>query len=214
MEHSLKNEKLDPRRWVEKYGDVFFQYALRRLNDTQAAEDVVQDTFLAAIKSSIHFRGEAQESTWLSSILRRKTVDVIRTREHRRKARMSSVGTDLNDFAADQCQHVVGASFSMAPSQAMSDQEFRDLVQDCLGGLPQNQADVFVMRELEQRKPEEICEILEISRKNLWVRLYRARVALANCISDRLDFSESQRNGHRGAAANQKPSVEATKDPC
>ena len=51
MDQSPESNKLDPRNWVQKYGDIFYSYAIRRLNDSQAAEDVVQETFLAAIKS-------------------------------------------------------------------------------------------------------------------------------------------------------------------
>ena len=185
MNQPSSNNQLDPRRWVQKYGDNFYQYAVRRLNDSQAAEDVVQDTFLAAIKSSVNFRGDSLESTWLSSILRKKTVDVIRKRERRRKVHPISDGSEVNDFSEDQCLEVIGASFSMSPSKAMTDAEFMELVQNSLMGLPKNQADVFVLRELEHLEPETICELLEISRKNLWVRLHRARVALANCISGR-----------------------------
>ncbi len=190
MKHALKNNKLDPRSWVQKYGDIFYQYAVRRLNDAQAAEDVVQDTFLAAIKSSANFRGDSLESTWLSSILRKKTVDVIRKRERRRKAQAISGGFDVDGFSEEQCLDVIGASFSMSPSKSMADAEFMNLVQTCLAGLPKNQADVFVLRELEQLEPEAICELLDISRKNLWVRLYRARVALAKGITEKLAGDE------------------------
>ncbi len=181
-----ENNKLDPHSWVQKFGDVFYQYAIRRLNDAQAAEDVVQETFLAAIKSSVNFRGDSLESTWLSSILRKKTIDVIRKRERRRKVQPISDGAEVNDFSEDQVVEVIGASFSMSPSKAMSDAEFMNLVHDSLAELPKNQADVFVLRELEQLEPEAICELLDISRKNLWVRLYRARVGLAKHISEKL----------------------------
>ena len=184
MRKSSENNKLNPRLWVQRYGDIFYKYALRRLNDTQAAEDVVQETFLAAIKSSISFRGDSLESTWLSSILRKKTVDVIRKRERRRRTQPISEGAEVNDYSEDQCLEVIGASFSLAPSKAMTNAEFMSLVHDSLATLPKNQADVFVLRELDQLEPEAICEMLEISRKNLWVRLYRARVALARRISD------------------------------
>ena len=78
----------------------------------------------------------------------------------------------------------------MSPSKSMADAEFMNLVQTCLAGLPKNQADVFVLRELEQLEPEAICELLDISRKNLWVRLYRARVALAKGITENLAGDE------------------------
>ena len=106
------NKQLDPRFWVEKYGDIFYQYAIRRLNNAQAAEDVVQETFLAAMKSSVNFRGDSLESTWLSSILRKKTIDVIRKRERQRKVQPVVDGAELNDFSEDQCLQVIGASFS------------------------------------------------------------------------------------------------------
>lgn len=186
MSDPPENSKLDPRLWVQRYGDLFYQYALRRLHDRQAAEDVVQETFLAAIKSSVNFRGDSLESTWLSSIMRKKTIDVIRKRERARNNRSVADGTEVNDVSEDQCLNVIGASFSIAPSKALSDAELREEVQNCLTGIPKNQADVFVLREVEQLEPEAICEILEISRKNLWVRLYRARVALARCISEKL----------------------------
>ena len=190
MSESSESTKLNPRLWVQKYGDIFYQYALGRLNDSQTAEDVVQETFLAAIKSSINFRGDSLESTWLSSILRKKTIDVIRKRERRRRTQPISDGAEVNNYSEDQCLEVIGASFSMSPSKAMADAEFMNLVQTCLAGLPKNQADVFVLRELEQLEPEVICELLEISRKNLWVRLYRARVALAKCITEKLADNE------------------------
>jgi len=186
MSDSSENRKLTPRLWVQRYGDLFYQYALRRLNDRQAAEDVVQETFLAAIKSSVNFRGDSLESTWLSSIMRKKTIDVIRKRERARSNRSGADDPELNDVSQDQCLNVIGASFSIAPSKALSDAELREEVQNCLRGIPKNQADVFVLREVEQLEPEAICEMLNISRKNLWVRLYRARVALAKCISEKL----------------------------
>ena len=186
MNDSPENRNLEPRLWVQKYGDLFYQYALRRLNDRQAAEDVVQETFLAAIKASVNYRGDALESTWLSSIMRKKTIDVIRKRERARKNRSVSDVAEVNNVTEDQCLDVIGASFAMAPSKAMADAEFMKLVRDTLKRLPKNQADVFVLRELEQLEPEVICELLNISRKNLWVRLYRARVALARYISEKL----------------------------
>jgi len=181
------DNKLDPRQWVTRYSDIFYQYAIRRLNDAQAAEDVVQETFLAAIKSSVNFRGDSLESTWLSSILRKKTVDVIRKRERQRRAKPVSDGAEVNNFSEDQCIEVFGASFSLPPSKAMTDAEFMALVHASLADLPKNQADVFVLRELEHLTPEAICKLLGISRKNLWVRLYRARVGLAKRISKELE---------------------------
>jgi RNA polymerase sigma-70 factor (ECF subfamily) len=55
----------------------------------------------------------------------------------------------------------------------------------CLGSLPQRQADVFVLREMDDQSTEEICQELEISPSNLWVVVYRARLQLSNCMKSR-----------------------------
>ena len=107
MNDSPENRNLEPRLWVQKYGDLFYQYALRRLNDRQAAEDVVQETFLAAIKASVNYRGDALESTWLSSIMRKKTIDVIRKRERARNNRSVSDVAEVNNVTEDQCLDVI-----------------------------------------------------------------------------------------------------------
>ena len=181
-----QNNKLDPRLWAQQYGDIFYGYAMRRLNDSQAAEDVVQETFLAAIRCSNSFRGDSLESTWLSSILRNKTVDVIRKRERRRNANLGLDATEVDDFSENECRDVIGASFSASPLKAMIDTELIGLVHDAIAHLPKNQADVFVLHEFEKLEPEEICKILEISRGNLWVRLRRARVGLGKRVTKML----------------------------
>ena len=61
------NEKMmDSERWLEEHGDALFRYALMRLPDREAAEDVVQETFLAALKARESYSGQASERTWLT----------------------------------------------------------------------------------------------------------------------------------------------------
>ena len=49
----------DPDRWVEKHGDYLFKFALVRLRDSAMAEDMVQETFLAALKGGDKFAGRS-----------------------------------------------------------------------------------------------------------------------------------------------------------
>ncbi len=186
-----QQNELQPWLWVQKYHDCFHGYAASRLNDSQAAEDVVQETFLAGIKFADSFRGNSLESTWLSSILRNKTVDVIRKRGRQKSSQPASDEGEVNSFSEDQCRHVIGASFAVSPSKAMADTEVLDLVRDAVAHLPKKQADVFRLYELDPLEPEEVCDRLDISRGNLWVRLRRARVGLANHVSDKLAHAET-----------------------
>jgi RNA polymerase sigma-70 factor, ECF subfamily len=68
----------NPEHWVDDYGDYLYRYALTRLRDPSRAEDVVQETFLAAWKNRESFRKDASLRTWLTGILKHKIIDQMR----------------------------------------------------------------------------------------------------------------------------------------
>ncbi len=82
---SAKTQQLeDPAVWVDRYGDYLYRFALSRINDTVLAEDLVQETFLAALKSRASFKRQSAAKTWLTAILKHKIVDCIRKRQRER----------------------------------------------------------------------------------------------------------------------------------
>src|SRR5437868_551969 len=85
----------DPERWVEDYGDYLFRYALSRLRNSAKAEDLVQETFLAALKGAKAFQGRSAEKSWLVGILKNKICD------HYRKLSRETTFTDL-EFYSDE----------------------------------------------------------------------------------------------------------------
>ena len=70
--------QINPNKWIDLYSDYLFNYTISRVSDREIAQDLVQDTFLAALKSMKNFKGEASERTWLISILKRKIIDHYR----------------------------------------------------------------------------------------------------------------------------------------
>src|SRR4051794_6980988 len=92
----------NPERWVDEHGDTLFRYALMRLRDPIKAEDLVQETFLAALKSN--FAGKSSEQSWLIGILKNKVID------HFRKAGRETSFTDLEFYKDEQsdCFHQTG----------------------------------------------------------------------------------------------------------
>ena len=63
--------------WLSDHGDYLYRFALARLRDSHLAQDVVQETFLAAIKSP-SFAGQSSARTWLTGILKHKIIDLMR----------------------------------------------------------------------------------------------------------------------------------------
>src|SRR6516164_10428229 len=64
--------------WLTAHGDYLFNFAVGQLRDPAAAEDVVQETFLAALKARDRFSGRSSDRTWLVGILRHKIYDHLR----------------------------------------------------------------------------------------------------------------------------------------
>src|SRR5499426_932035 len=78
--------------WLDDHGDYLFRYAIFRLRDRTAAEDVVQETFLAALKAHGKFAGRGSERTWLVGIMKHKIVD-----HFRRAGREIAIGEDSDE---------------------------------------------------------------------------------------------------------------------
>src|SRR5215469_3248060 len=78
IEHSSAVALPEPGEWLNEYGDSLYRYALARLGRSHDAEEVVQETLLAALKARAQFEGRSQPLTWLTGILKRKIVDRIR----------------------------------------------------------------------------------------------------------------------------------------
>ena len=81
--------------WVTEHGDDFFCYALLQLRDRDAAEEVVQEAFLGALKNRHCFSGKGSERAWLYSILRNKIVDLRGARARDRKEHSTPDSHDL-----------------------------------------------------------------------------------------------------------------------
>src|SRR5882672_10715992 len=93
---SAMPEATTPGDWVEAHGDYLFNFAIGQIRDAGVAEDLVQDTFLAAFKGRERFTGQSSERTWLVGILRHKICDHLRhvCRERAVRVEPPSAGRD------------------------------------------------------------------------------------------------------------------------
>jgi len=171
---------------IETHRGYLMRVATLQLRDRAAAEDAVQDTLVAALAGRAGFTGRSSVKTWLTGILKHKIVDAIRRRQ-REPVPEASLGdeTDLDDFEPlfDETGHweAMPAHWS-DPEAALSRRQFFDVLEFCLDKLPANTGRVFMMREVMELESDEICKELRITSNNLWVILYRARMALRLCL--------------------------------
>jgi len=177
---------LDPADWLVEHGNYLYRYALVRVRDSAAAEDLLQETLLAGMKSYQSHQGRSSERTWLVGIMRHKVVDYFR-----RLARTSEFRT-LNDeeqseldlfenegawrghWRADQAP----VSWPADAARMLEPQEFWQTFNRCLERLTPQMAIAFTLREIDGLSSDEICEILDVTPNNLWVILHRSRTRL------------------------------------
>lgn len=172
---------------LEPHRRYLLRVARLQLRDDAAAEDVVQETMLAALAGT-GFSGRSSLRTWLTGILKHKIVDAIRLRQ-RQAIPVSALGgadaeADLDDFEGlfrDGGWDAAPADWG-DPDSALQRQQFFDVLEFCLDRLPPNTARAFVMREILELESPEICKELAITANNLWVMLYRARMTLRQCM--------------------------------
>lgn len=178
---------VDPSEWVDRYGDSLFRYAMLRVRDRARAEDLVQETFLAALKQRDSFSGRSSEATWLVAILKHKIVDHFRRQSREAPLPAGDVARSAEDDPFDVNGHWTDgpAGWGANPADLLRQKDFLEQLAKCLAGLTPVQADAFTLREIEGETTGEICKVLNVTETNLWVILHRARMRLRRCLESR-----------------------------
>jgi RNA polymerase sigma-70 factor (ECF subfamily) len=188
----------DPEAWVDQHGDYLYRYAMLRVQSRVVAEDLVQETFLAALTAQKRFAGQSSERSWMVGILKHKIIDRCR-KEIREKSAEDPLFVDGTEDEAsfDEAGHwkldqTAPLDWPDHPGAVLERKQFWSSLQRCVGLLPPTMAQVFTLREVDEVESEAICDMLKISSSNLWVLLHRARKHLRQCL-------EGHFFGHREA---------------
>lgn len=181
----MAQHQIDPNTWISNYSDYLFNYTITRVNDREIAQDLVQETFLAGLKSMANFKGEASERTWLVAILKRKIIDHYRRINSKKgKAEVRINYSNNDDSEGDWLEEQVADPFDKTAEDQIENSELGSAIYNCLDKLPEKQAQVFKMKTILNYDTETICNDLNITPSNLWVIIHRARTALAECMED------------------------------
>jgi len=172
---------------IDRHGASLARLARTFIRDRAVAEEVVQETWLAVLNGIDRFEGRSSLKAWIFQILSNRA----RTRAVRegRSAPFSAFGGDGadNEAAVDADRfhgeehrwlgHWAAApsDFSQLPEERLLGQETLALVYDAIRMLPQRQADVIVLRDVEGWQPDEVCAALGITDGNQRILLHRAR---------------------------------------
>ncbi|MFN3189893.1 MAG: sigma-70 family RNA polymerase sigma factor [Aureliella sp.] len=167
--------------WVDEHADYLYRFARSKVEDPNVVDDLLQETYLAAVRGRRNFRAESSVRSWLVAILRLKIIDHYRAKAKHK--RVSSIDSNETPFREDRLK-----AWDVSVSQPLENAEFWTVLNGCVDKLPPTLCKAYIMREMEDCPAEQVCDTLSITAKNLAVRLFRARALLRDCL-DRNWFS-------------------------
>jgi RNA polymerase sigma-70 factor (ECF subfamily) len=150
-------------RWLlDEVAPVVHGFLYARVGgDTAVAEDLLQETVIEAVRSASGFRGDAQLSTWMCAIARRRLA------RHYEAERKAEVGRSRLRVVAEA-----------ALDESLQHAEQREEVARALGRLPALHRQVLVLKYLDELPVEEVAAQVGRSRVQVQSLLQRARDGL------------------------------------
>ncbi len=166
-------------RLVNDTSTQVFRVAMQILGNEQDAEDVLQETYLKAMKALPQFEGRSSLSTWLHRIAVNEALMIVRKRKN---IIMSVEENDLFD-ADEESEGMEIVDFCCLPEGELLTSESKRFMDRAIQKLPENLRTVFVLRDLEGFSIQETAESLKLTENNVKTRLLRARLKLRQELS-------------------------------
>lgn len=177
--------KANPQKWLDKYGNLLYQYALLRVNDGFVAEDLVQETFLSALKGLDGYKGEATEKNWLFAILKNKIIDyyrkIAKDRAITSMPDLKMLEDDWFNGEGGWIETKIPKDWNFSDNEAER-KELQQIINWCKNHLKTLQQQVFTLKYMEDIDSDEICKVLNISSSNYWILIHRARLQMRDCV--------------------------------
>ena len=169
-----RTEELD---WVvSRYLPMFYKRALRFLGNAADAEDAVQDALLSAYRHLGQFRGQAQLSTWLMTIV----TNAARMQLRRRHSGYFSLDQEQGEDRLTFSERLPDSKPS--PEEVCSTVEARNRLVEGVERLSPKLRRAFQLRDIDGLTTKEAAHVLGVPQGTVKARLARARVRLARVV--------------------------------
>lgn len=165
-------------RLVERFSTPIYRVALKFLGNTHDAEDVLQETFIKAMRGLSNFEGRSSISTWLYRIAVNESLMLLR------KTKPDLVPVEESDPDDEGASNgLVLTDWCCLPEEEMLSAESRRFLDQAARGLPEKLKAVFLLRDVEGLSIRETAEALNITETSVKTRLLRARLKLRDALS-------------------------------
>ena len=179
---------------MRRYNRRLYRTARAILRDDAAAEDALQEGYVAAFRHMREFRGDAQIATWLTRIVVNEALQALRrSRREQVVVLFDEHGDEPNDTYAPAPSLTPGS-----PENTMLRAEMRRLIERKIDALPEGYRTVFMLREVEDMTVDETASALGIPAATVRSRLFRAKARLRESLAQELDTATQDVFGFDG----------------
>ena len=173
---------------LKRYQRPVFNFILRSTRDRDTAEELLQEVFLKVIQKSKDFQGNSKFSTWLYTLARNLCIDTGRKMVFRRHrsldAPLAAVGegqpASLLDRVAGDGPHA---------DRTVIGQDLQTRLQAAVDDLPDEQREVFLLRELERMPFKDIADVVGVPENTVKSRMRYALERLQRALAEYEDYA-------------------------
>lgn len=174
---------------VSRYQRPLFTFLMRMCGDRGRSEDLLQEAFLRLIEHAETFEGGSRLKTWLYRIARNLCIDDMRRQKHRRHA---SLDAERGDGDERTLHDQVESPAPRADRQVVG-QELTVRMQAAIATLPDDQREVFLLRQVHALQFKEIAEVTAVSENTVKSRMRYALERLQSALAEYQDYAEELR---------------------
>ncbi len=175
---------------VRRHQGPLYNFALRQVRLQSIAEDVVQEAFVRVVQNATEFKHEARFTTWVYTITRNLCIDHLRKGALRKHPSLDESrgeegdGPTLGEQTADPRASV---------EREATGNELKERIAAAVDKLPDDQREVFLMRELANLPFKEIAEITSVPENTVKSRMRYALERLQEALAEYEDYARALR---------------------
>ena len=167
---------------VQRHRSAIFNFLLRLLGDRARAEDLLQETWLKVVRSAPSYEKKAKFTTWVYTIARNLCVDQSRRDRHRATSSLDAARSDAEGEAQPLGERVPDSR--PTPDRAAHGMQLRDAIEVALKKLPEEQREVFLLREYAGVPFKEIADVTGVPENTVKSRMRYALEGLRRALSE------------------------------
>jgi RNA polymerase sigma-70 factor (ECF subfamily) len=191
VEHVCRGHATAFAQLMRRYNRRLYRTARAILKDDSAAEDALQEAYVAAFNHIGEYRGDAALGTWLTRIVVNQALQALR------KSRRERVVIPIDESPSDRIEEIADVPSSTPENLAVRG-EMRRLIERKIDDLPEGYRAVFMLREVEDMTVDETAAALDIPAATVRSRLFRAKARLRESLAQEMDVATQDVFGFDG----------------